>query len=306
MKHSGSSADASASIPEFHIYGEPARDLGVGFLHVEKVRDRNAIHRGEVGAHMHEQMGQITYWTCGSGCYRIEDGSLDFSAPAVSFVPSGVAHGFSIAPDADAIVISISNALLSSLSELTTLPLGLPHLVTGTKDPAAWLRLDQTIAAICEEQQVNGRADDRLMPLLLAAALTYLGRLSNSRQLRHLTPAVRLASELRAAIDRHYHEALTVDDYVGRLNTTRYQLERAAKQVLGQSIKEAVLNRRLIETKRLLLFTIRSVEEIAYETGFSDPAYFSRFFTKRVGRSPAAWRRDEARLRGPGQEPGRY
>ncbi|RUY82091.1 helix-turn-helix domain-containing protein, partial [Mesorhizobium sp. M7A.F.Ca.CA.001.12.2.1] len=50
---------------------------------------------------------------------------------------------------------------------------------------------------------------------------------------------------------------------------------------------------RLLEAKRLLLFTVRSVEDIAYEIGFDDPAYFSRFFRARVGEAPASWRRKQ-------------
>ena len=52
-----------------------------------------------------------------------------------------------------------------------------------------------------------------------------------------------------------------------------------------------MLRRRLLEAKRLLLFTIRSVEEIAYEIGFRDPAYFSRFFKRYMGEAPGAYRR---------------
>lgn len=39
-----------------------------------------------------------------------------------------------------------------------------------------------------------------------------------------------------------------------------------------------IVERRLLETKRLLLFTVRSLEDIAYEVGLKDAAYFSRFF----------------------------
>jgi len=47
------------------------------------------------------------------------------------------------------------------------------------------------------------------------------------------------------------------------------------------SVKDVVLERRLLEAKRLLtLFTIRPVEDIAFETGFGDPAYSSRFFRR--------------------------
>ncbi|MNL85110.1 Transcriptional activator NphR [compost metagenome] len=56
-------------------------------------------------------------------------------------------------------------------------------------------------------------------------------------------------------------------------------------------MKELILERRLLEAKRLLMFTIRSVEDIGREIGFDDPAYFSRFFRRRMGEAPAVWRR---------------
>ena len=61
--------------------------------------------------------------------------------------------------------------------------------------------------------------------------------------------------------------------------------------MLGRGVKRVVSERRLLEAKRLLMFTVRTVEDIAYEIGFDDPAYFSRFFRERVGEAPAAWRR---------------
>jgi AraC family transcriptional activator of pobA len=65
--------------------------------------------------------------------------------------------------------------------------------------------------------------------------------------------------------------------------------------VLGTGVKRVVSERRLLEAKRLLLFTVRTVEDIAYEIGFDDPAYFSRFFRERTGEAPAAWRRKQLR-----------
>lgn len=61
-----------------------------------------------------------------------------------------------------------------------------------------------------------------------------------------------------------------------------------------------VLERRLLEAKRLLRFTIRPVEDIGREIGFEDPAYFSRFFRKRSGLSPADWRAQNAEASGAG------
>ena len=83
-------------IPEFFVYGEPARAIDVGFLHVETVLARASVHSGRVLAHKHPQLAQITFWTTGSGIYRIEDETWSFSAPTVSFMPSGGVHGFDI------------------------------------------------------------------------------------------------------------------------------------------------------------------------------------------------------------------
>ncbi|TIV97422.1 MAG: helix-turn-helix domain-containing protein, partial [Mesorhizobium sp.] len=75
------------------------------------------------------------------------------------------------------------------------------------------------------------------------------------------------------------------------LGTTRHLVDKASHQVLGSGVRQAIGERRLVEAKRLLLFTIRTIEDIAYESGFNDPAYFSRFFRQAVGMAPAAWRK---------------
>ncbi len=45
-----------------------------------------------------------------------------------------------------------------------------------------------------------------------------------------------------------------------------------------------------LEAKRALLYSNMTIAEVAYHLGFEDPAYFSRFFAKVVGRSPRAFR----------------
>ncbi len=51
----------------------------------------------------------------------------------------------------------------------------------------------------------------------------------------------------------------------------------------------------LLEAKRTLSYTNMTVAETAYYLGFADPAYFSRFFSKHAGQSPAAFRKRMAR-----------
>ena len=46
----------------------------------------------------------------------------------------------------------------------------------------------------------------------------------------------------------------------------------------------------LLEAKRNLVYTAMAVSEVSYALGFSDPAYFTRFFKRQSGWSPRDFR----------------
>lgn len=278
-------------IPSFFVYGEPTRTLNVGFVHVETVMDRRNVHFGHVAPHQHPQMGQITYWLRGKGSYRIEDRTWSFSAPTISFVPSSVVHGFEVEDMSDAVVISMSDDLLRTLQPQVDLDLDRPCLLTGAGSDPAWQRLAALIGMVVDDYRDTSVTSQKLLSSLLAVVFSQIDRLAGGTGMAEATPSARLAAALRRAIDRHYREDMPVSRYVELLATTPHLLDKAARETFGQSVKDMLMERRILEAKRLLMFTIRPVEDIGREIGFQDPAYFSRFFRKRTGHAPADWRR---------------
>jgi AraC family transcriptional activator of pobA len=93
-----------------------------------------------------------------------------------------------------------------------------------------------------------------------------------------------------------HHDAV---HYADELAMPPAALSQTLNRVLGRSTKELVTDRVMLEAARLLRFTDRTMGEIAYETGFSDPLYFSRAFKRHNGQSPSAYR-DRARGISPG------
>ncbi|MCZ8229337.1 MAG: helix-turn-helix domain-containing protein [Flavobacterium sp.] len=60
------------------------------------------------------------------------------------------------------------------------------------------------------------------------------------------------------------------------------RLGQATAKVLGKSPKEIINDRVLLEIKRLLVHSNLSIKEIGQELGFDDPAYFVRYFKKKI------------------------
>jgi AraC family transcriptional activator of pobA len=282
----------SGAVPSFFVYGEPDRPLDVGFIHVETVMARKSLHLGTVSAHKHDHLSQITYWMQGRGRYFYEDRALDFFAPAISFMPSGVVHGFAVEPEeSDAIVVSIADDALLAIQAQTILPLDAPVMIANAPGNPLWQGLDAVMRRIEIEYGEGRPGMDRTLSALSGVVLTDIARLAHEAPSPSSSPgAVMLAREFRRLVDGHFRENWPIERYEKELGTTAHLLAKACRAAFDVSPKAFIGERRMLEAKRLLLFTVRPVEDIAYELGLKDAAYFSRFFKERAGASPGAWR----------------
>jgi AraC-like DNA-binding protein len=94
-----------------------------------------------------------------------------------------------------------------------------------------------------------------------------------------------LVRRFKDLVDNHFSEWHQVKDYASELNVTPGYLNEVIKTSIGQSAKEYIQNRLVLEARRLSLFTSRSFKEIGFELGFNDPSHFSKFFKSSTGRS---------------------
>jgi len=99
-----------------------------------------------------------------------------------------------------------------------------------------------------------------------------------------------LVQRFRAALELHLRRHQPLGFYAEALNVTPDHLSRACRAVTGQSALALLQDRLLLEARRLLGYTDATVADVARELGFDDPAYFSRFFARRAGMSPLAYR----------------
>lgn len=83
---------------------------------------------------------------------------------------------------------------------------------------------------------------------------------------------------------------LSVDGIASRMGFERSQFYRKIKALTNYSPVELIRTLRLRRARQLLTATDKSVSEIAYETGFSSPSYFSKCYREAYGQTPSEQR----------------
>jgi AraC family transcriptional activator of pobA len=101
---------------------------------------------------------------------------------------------------------------------------------------------------------------------------------------------IQLFRRFARVLERDFADHHDAVHYADVLAVPPAALSQALNRVAGRSTKELVTDRVMLEAARLLRFTDRTIGEIAYETGFSDPLYFSRAFKRHHGHAPSAYR----------------
>jgi len=95
---------------------------------------------------------------------------------------------------------------------------------------------------------------------------------------------------LKDAVEEHYKTKHSPSEYADILNMTTKTLNRLSKVHFNKTISNLIADRIIIEAKRELYLTAKPVKTIAFELGFNDEFYFSRFFKSNADVSPQIYR----------------
>lgn len=99
-----------------------------------------------------------------------------------------------------------------------------------------------------------------------------------------------LLFKYRSLIDIHYKTEKLVAFYADRLNISANYLNILCKRYFNASATALIHERLILEAKRILLTTEKPIKVIAFDLGFYDVAYFSKFFKKQTQITPHAFR----------------
>jgi AraC family transcriptional activator of pobA len=220
--------------------------------------------------------------------YIIKDNTIYFSGPNQVIVKEGFSQLWSTG-------IAFTKEFLSfqENASLTNLPLILnPHNGHELELTEADISfVEDMLSKINTEYQHPGEWQQRMLTAHLTILLTYLSRLYTEQfKATNISADKLLLQNFQSKVDEGYRELREVGDYASLLNISAGHLSEVVKTQSGKPAIKHIHERVVLEAKRLLFHTANSLKEIAFDLGFADASYFSRFFKREAGVTPADYR----------------
>lgn len=287
----------SRRIPAYFLYGEAPRPIAGLLLHVETIEARSSRHQWKIEPHLHQVLHQVVLVQRGRGVVLAEGARAQYRPPALIVIPAGTVHGFEFEPGTTGHVVSVSEQLQRELvrqepaiAALFARPLTL-ELQREALRATDLARSVSMMARECTRQDAGQRlALQGWLQVLLGNALRLAQHLPNPAD-PEVGQRRALVTRFSDLVERRFRSGQSVAAYAAALHVSGSRLRSACLALTGQSPIQLIHARVLLEAKRRLRYTDGPVREIAYALGFDDPAYFTRFFTRRAGLSPRAFRR---------------
>lgn len=98
--------------------------------------------------------------------------------------------------------------------------------------------------------------------------------------------------DFQNVLEKHFIKEKKTSFYADYYHLTPSVFSKRIKQQFGKTPSQLIQERTILEAKKLLHLTQKSIKEIAFELNFEDEYYFSKYFKKSVDISPSHFRKE--------------
>ena len=287
------------NIPVYELYGENVPKRGDYFLHCETIAARSAGHAWRIRPHRHSRFLQFLYISNGESMTLANGETFRQEVRTAIVIPAGEVHGFSFSEDIDGHVLTVlADRAASLFPEDARIARWFDRvqIVSFASDDADRAYLEDSIRRFAGEYAHRRQDRDLCLDIGFRHLLmqVYRSGLANAGTAAHRDDlADERLSRVVALINENYRGHLPVSFYASEIGVSPTHLNRICRDAFGHPVSGLIAARIMQEARRYLLFSARSVQEIAYELGFADPCYFSRYFAREAGRPPQQFRREQ-------------
>jgi AraC family transcriptional regulator, transcriptional activator of pobA len=267
------------------------KDQRPGF-YIKTFREHKAEHPFVMSPHSHD-FYLITLFTKGSGTHTIDFTTYNVKPGNVFFMSPGQMHAWQLSDETDGYVLFFNSSFYTMDREerrITNFPFYNTTQLNAVELTSSQLKPTLEFIHLLEsESRAHSSFQHSILRSLLDALLYKLFSFFQSRSLS--SSDIPLISKIELLIDQFYIEHKPASFYADRLNISPQKMNVHTRSFLNKTVTELLNERLLNEAKRLLVYTEKSVSEIAYELNFNDNSYFTKFFKRLEKQTPEQFRK---------------
>jgi AraC family transcriptional activator of pobA len=272
------------SIPVHSLSEEHKGGIVIGRMSTKDIPLEKASH-----SHRHDFHFFIIQET--GTTFEIDFKKYSIRKSSVLYIHPNQVHRFLQTKDATICGLLINNENLNSeyLNLLEEIVPAKPLLLKADK-----LSVITDTATLCIKS--FGRKPDKLYHALLKDNCNALVALILSQYLEQSKPTGKVSrfdavtKAFKTSLELNFTTTKRPAEYAKFLNISSPYLNECVKKTTGHSVSHHIQERVILEAKRLLYHSNKSVKEIATELGYDDYPYFSRLFTKVAGMTAMTFR----------------
>jgi AraC-like DNA-binding protein len=219
----------------------------------------------------------------GNGACMVDGTTQGFGTNTVLYIPDSCPHHIDLGVNTQAIIIAIPTHMDFNLPEIA--------VVQSLNSAGDITTMAQMFDAALQEFHSSNAAADMAIYSYTGLVTVNVTRLRAQQNTVQKTAAQRLMHKFSYLVEDQFFSGNGLEHYARALGVTSTHLTRVCQQLNSQSASHFIQNRIISEARRLLLISDSKVQDIATDLGFTSAAYFSRFFTTRLGMSPKEFRK---------------
>ena len=151
----------------------------------------------------------------------------------------------------------------------------------------------KTYSNLEEEFQIKDKSQGEMIRAILKRLIIKSTRLAKTNSIKTSLSEEKfdLVRKYHILVEKNFRRYHQVTDYAGFLNKSPKTIANLFKKHCDKTPLTIINDRILLEARRLLLFSHKTAEEIAFELGFNEPGHFSKFFHNKMDCTPISFRK---------------
>lgn len=240
-------------------------------------------------AHKHNNYFELIYLSKGGGFHFIDSQKHKVVPPIIFCVRKEQVHYWELDEEPDGYVVIIKKKFVEASldKEIKTL------LYKLSKTEVLNLSRTETIAQLFQLLSEEGQMDNNVVVEGLLKALLAKILLEGIPSFRNYVPEANLYHSFRELLSQEDKLKNSVAHYASKLNTSAQNLNAVCRKTVSLPAADVLSEFIISEAKRLLIYTDKTISEIAFSLSFNDASHFVKYFKRFTDYTPGTFRTEQ-------------